>query len=149
MTRQAREKYLQKTHQISVAEFEALSPDGTCYICGGKPPEGKNLHVDHDHSERTCKVRTSRISSLGGWTANSYYLGRVFIAESLTKSGAVKSVRRQIRRASIRGALCGQCNRSLGKARFGHKRDNPTLILRAANYLTRHQSGTQIIGQGA
>lgn len=55
--RVARDRFLQRTYGISLAEYEAmlLAQDGRCASCGGPPcgpgRAGKVLHVDHHHVE--------------------------------------------------------------------------------------------------
>jgi hypothetical protein len=142
LTDAARDKYLRKTHLISNAEFKSLSPDNTCAICGGKPLPGKNLHCDHDHAINKIKIKTWKEPS--GWWAEAWYLDDYFRAQRKNKSSAIKEVRKLLRRRSVRGALCGQCNRSLGKARFGHKVDSAELLARASLYLMQHKSEAKI-----
>jgi Autographiviridae endonuclease VII len=48
-------KYL---YGITLSDYEKMlfEQGGGCAICGDNPPEGKYLHVDHDH--QTNKVRS-------------------------------------------------------------------------------------------
>lgn len=54
--RRTRDRYLQRTHGITLAEFEAILDfqDGHCAVC---PSTGgtRSLHVDHDH--KTGRIR--------------------------------------------------------------------------------------------
>ncbi len=155
MTRQARERK-PKPSKKEVADARRLKKyfvtpdwyDGKarkgCAICGKIPdPEGISLHVDHDHSIRDRKVVAERTSSVGpcrvnGWRASALYHGILYSADSIQKNKAISDVRRQLKRASVRGLLCWACNKALGRARFGGQKDNQVLIQRAADYLKQH-----------
>lgn len=45
-----RDQYLQRTYGLALLDFEFLivSQQGRCAICG--KPDGKKLHIDHDHA---------------------------------------------------------------------------------------------------
>lgn len=47
-----RRSYLKRKYGLAHGEYEAMlvTQGGACAICQRKPPKGKVLHVDHDHS---------------------------------------------------------------------------------------------------
>lgn len=50
-----RAKDAAKRYGLSVEEVYALRQQDACDVCGGKSPNGRSLHIDHDH--RTGVVR--------------------------------------------------------------------------------------------
>jgi len=128
---------LQKAYGISLAEYNGLLAyqGGVCAICK-KPPTGRRHHVDHDHSWTKVKVESSKDKPSGVWLATAIWkwdsLPFPFTAGGETKSIAIRKVKRQLLRASVRGILCAWCNRGL---RYYH--DNPEFMQNAADYLRR------------
>jgi hypothetical protein len=110
-----------------------------CAICASGPGT-RRLHVDHDHAWKKVKIAASKISeknSLSGtiWEACAEYLGKSYYDTGDTKSLAIRTIKRQLLRDSVRGLLCYTCNAGLQK--FA---DNPERLRAAADYLARHQS---------
>jgi hypothetical protein len=105
-----------------------------CAVCA-RPPGTRRLHVDHDHSWKKVKVEADRNCSCDCWHALAVYNGREYKAVEAKKSLAIRGVKRQMLRASVRGLLCYPCNAGLQKFV-----DNPELLRSAADYLARHQS---------
>jgi hypothetical protein len=52
-----REGHLRRTFGLTQADYDELlaAQGGGCAVCGEPPPEGRSLHVDHDHA--TGRVR--------------------------------------------------------------------------------------------
>jgi hypothetical protein len=75
----ARDKYLQRTYGITLAEFNKLNDvnGGNCWICWQPPKPGKNLSVDHDHkvAKETQSVRVS-IRGILCFMCNRRLIGR-------------------------------------------------------------------------
>ena len=68
----ARDKYLQRTYGITLAQYNQLlsSQNDSCGICGKhKSFEGRNLAVDHDHV-------TLEIRGLLCWLCNRRLIGK-------------------------------------------------------------------------
>lgn len=104
---------------------------GGCGICQ-RPPGTRRLHIDHDHSWTKVKIWTMRV--IGGWVAYADYGPRYFRGESTTKPAAIKKVKALLKKSSVRGLLCANCNRGLI-----FFRDRPELFRAAAKYLENHQ----------
>ena len=53
-----RKDNLRKNYGLTPACYDLMfeAQNGVCAICSQPPPDGKNLHIDHDHS--TGKVRS-------------------------------------------------------------------------------------------
>jgi hypothetical protein len=124
---------LQKAYGISLREYEVMlyCAGGGCQICG-KPPGSKRLHVDHDHGWKKVKIVSKKYPD--AWNAKAVYHGKEFNADKKTKSTAIRDIRIQLKRASVRGILCAWCNRGLR-----YYRDTPELMQNAAAYLRKHQ----------
>ena len=110
------------------------SHDGKCWITG-RPPGTRRLHVDHDHGWKRVKVDATKLPETGNWIATATYLGKTYTEYGTKKSLAVKSVKRKLLRASVRGLLTYAVNSGLQK--FG---DDPRLLRAAAEYIERHQN---------
>jgi hypothetical protein len=129
----ARDKYYHKKYGITLEEYNARDKEQN-YVCGicHRPPGAYRLAVDHDHAHHYFKIRTRKVEgSQQGillWEAYSpdiqfWYLGP-------SKNEAIKEVRKEIKRQSVRGLLCWTCNVGLRKWR-----DNPDLMESAAKYI--------------
>lgn len=129
----ATDQRLRKTYGISLAEYDTILfvAGGGCQICS-KPPREKRLHVDHDHGWKKVKITSKKYPD--GWTTKAVYHGKEFCENGGTKSVALREIKTQLKRASVRGILCAWCNRGLR-----YYRDTPGLMRNAAEYLEKHQ----------
>lgn len=132
---------LRKTYNISLADYEYLleQKGGVCWITG-RPPTGNRLHVDHDHSWKKVKIETGKHEDK--WSASAKYNGNVYICIDPKKSLAVKDVKRQLLRASVRGLIGYSVNAGLQK--FS---DNPVWLREAAAYLENHENQNPLSGR--
>lgn len=129
---------LLKTYGITLEEYNQLlaAQDGSCKICR-KPPGKVRLHVDHDHKLRYLKIESAKTYE-GTWRAGVVYGDaphQFAIAEGKTKSEAVRAVRFQLLKASVRGLLCWPCNSALR-----HYHDDPAKLRAAADYLEAYKA---------
>ncbi len=129
---------LQKTYNRDLDWYDRQLGDqgGGCAVCG-KPPGTRRLHVDHDHSWKKIKVTTVKCEC-GEWHAKSVYNEREYYSKNPKKSLAVRQVKREMLRDSVRGLLCYSHNAGLQKFQ-----DDPTLLRNAARYLEQHQGVKQ------
>lgn len=139
---QRRDLYYQKKYGITLVEYNAFFDEqaGVCSICG-HPPGRLPLSVDHDHRYKRVKIKATRITmphvigypdTYGNWEATATYRGQHYTAQAPMKFEAVRKVRAQLKKASVRGLLCWLCNTGLRK--FAH---DALRILEAAAYLKR------------
>ena len=134
---------LQKTYGITLEEYNKLLKvdNGTCWICGRLPGE-KRLHVDHDHSWTKTKLEV--IKEDGWYSAFSDYKGRTFSSHgNKSRSEAVLDLKRQLKRASVRGVLCWNCNRGLK-----YYRDTSEILRSAAGYIDEFMLGRTALHLG-
>lgn len=135
---------LVRTYGITAVEYDAMlaQQGGGCAICGSTG-KTRRLHVEHDHKWKEVKLVYSRESdgkwkikrtAPGSWLVHAFYNGATFHARERTRHEAVKAIRRQLKRASVRGLCCFGCNGGIRKFR-----DNALFLERAAKYLTRFQ----------
>jgi hypothetical protein len=128
---------LRQTYGISLEEYnEMLSKNnGGCWICG-KKPTSKRLHVDHDHKIAKLKVSASKIvSHAGKWYAYVHIPSGVgFYSFGQTKSEAIRKCKEKLKKISVRGILCWQCNAAIQKFR-----DDPNKMEAAAKYIRNYQ----------
>lgn len=103
-----------------------------CAVCGDGPGT-RRLHVDHDHKWKQIKIKSVR--SNGGWCADAWYCGHHYSSCWIKKADAVRDVREDLKRESVRGLLCHRCNRAMILLR-----DNPGLLRIAAGYLEDFQN---------
>lgn len=124
---------LWKNYGITLSEYEVmLEAQGfTCAICH-RPPTNKRLHVDHCHVFVRKKITTTRLASKSWFASTDLKLFPYFEAEGKTKSEAIKAVKHQLRRASVRGLLCWADNTALQKYR-----DDPDRMEAAAKYIRK------------
>lgn len=131
----ATDQRLRKTYNISLTDYKVLlrSNCGNCWICG-RPPNKCRLSVDHDHAWKKVKIQsekwTPEKNNADTWCVEADYLGQNFFAINPKKSEAVKELKQQLLRASVRGLCCVWCNRGL---RYYH--DSPEILRSAARYL--------------
>ena len=137
----AADQRLQKTYNITLREYEEMAKqnNGCCWV-SGKPAGTRRLHVDHDHSWKKVKIDTAKLK--GGWCASGIYNKVEYVGFNTKKSLAVRKVKRDLLRASVRGLLSYQINSGLQK--FG---DDPRLLRAAADYLENFQKGSPLSGQ--
>jgi hypothetical protein len=105
--------------------------DGGCAICGSTP-KSRKLHIDHDHSWTKVKADSRKMDD--GWKSSAEYKGKVFRGEGHTKSEALRRVKAQLKRASVRALICFPHNKGLQVFR-----DDPSHLRAAAKYLENHQ----------
>lgn len=145
---QHRDDYLKKTYGISLDEHNKLleSQGGLCGICREQRKEGaKNFAVDHDHKALYFRIDSKKENGI--WTAllsteqdencycaPSYYM-RATMHSGKTKSEAIRSLRKELKRLSVRGLLCFKCNTLLRKLY-----DSARIAHNASIYLARHQT---------
>jgi hypothetical protein len=133
---------LRKTYNISLADYEYLLKIGgdACWI-SGRPAGDRRLHVDHDHAWKKVPIKTVKCEC-GDWHSLGVYNGKEYRSISLKKSLAIRKVKRQLLRASVRGLLSYSINAGLQK--FS---DNPDCLRRAAEYLEEFEKGSPLTGQ--
>jgi hypothetical protein len=139
----AADRALRKKYGISLAEYGRMlaEQDFGCAICQ-KPPGAKRLHVDHDHSFKYARLKTVKVGKL--WTAHTATADVVkglvpsVIAQGSSKSLAIRAVRDELKRRSIRGLCCWPCNRSLRSFN-----NNPEVMQKAAQYLLDFKARTK------
>lgn len=53
-----RDLYLRKKYGVSLVDYYdmLLSQKGVCALCGKPPKEGKNLHVEHNHTSKKIRA---------------------------------------------------------------------------------------------
>lgn len=122
---------LRRIFGITLVDYYALlaSQGGVCKICG-RPPKKIRLAVDHDHRFDRIKILTQKTANYGGYATAKSLCGRIVSAYGKTRAEAKKAVHLILRRISIRGLLCTNCNRGLQKFY-----DKPERFEAAASYL--------------
>lgn len=130
---QKRDKYYQKRFGITLAEYDAILEEqgGCCAICGA-PPLKNRLAVEHCHQWKYIKLLTTKTAK--GWHSIAAYWGKFHIGIGPKKTDAIRLVRKQLQRASVRGLCCFGCNSGLRKIR-----NNPEFAAKMAAYLRKHQ----------
>jgi hypothetical protein len=139
-----RDAYLKGAYGIGIDGYNQRfeEQNRACGVCKEPPKEGKNLHVDHDHKWKYFKLETEKQPDKQ-WTsrlaeqqeefcAKAYRNGYVGIGK--TKSQAIKAMRQELKRLSVRGLLCFKCNTSIRKLY-----DNAIIAENIAIYLKKHQ----------
>lgn len=127
------DKRLQRTYGITLAEYNQKLRDqgNACAICR-RPPSSKRLAVDHDHRFDRIKITVRKVNWSTGkaWEASSPETPIPIV--NLNRKEAKEQIRRRLRRRSIRGLLCMNCNRGLQKFY-----DKPERFEAAAQYLRK------------
>jgi uncharacterized protein YxeA len=134
----AKDGRLWRTYGIREAERarKEKRQHGKCEVCGKShnvKGEKLTLCVDHDHKARYVKCSTKKCG-IASWSAVAEYREETFFGSGKTKSAALKDVRHQLKRRSVRGLICWPCNRAIRA--FS---DDPVKLRAAAKYLERHQ----------
>jgi hypothetical protein len=100
--------------------------------------------VEHDHSYSKVKILTYKPLTRGDcWKAEADYNGQHFEYHTWKRADAVRFVRADLKKASVRGVACWFCNKGL---HFYH--DNPDLLRAAAEYLENFKKGSPLTGRG-
>jgi len=135
------DRRLLRAYNITLQEYDEMAKrnNGCCWV-SGKPAGTRRLHVDHDHSWKKVKIETTKLKE--GWEAVATYNESEFVGFNTKKSLAVRKVKRDLLRASVRGLLSYQINSGLQK--FG---DDPRLLRAAADYLENFKKGSPLSGQ--
>jgi hypothetical protein len=145
---QATDARLQKTYNITLADRTYLESlhDGKCWI-SGRPAGTRSLHVDHDHSYKKVKIQAERWTpeknDADTWCVSAVYNGVEYFEINPKKSIAVRDLKKQLLRASVRGLLSYNINAGLQK--FS---DSPELLRAAADYLENFRKGSPLTGRG-
>jgi hypothetical protein len=134
----ATDQRLRKTYGITLSEYKKLCAvhKGCCWICH-KPPGTKRLAVEHDHSWKKVKIESRKCRD--GWELTAQYNGNSYVTEAKKRSDALRLLREDLKRASVRGVCCPWCNRGL---RYYH--DSMDLLINAARYLDNFRLGCVI-----
>lgn len=143
MTPEKRDKYYQSKYGITLAEYDAMLAfnDGRCWICLWRPgPEHNRLAVDHDHAIEKIKVIVFR-DIQGQYHAYDEKKHFSTVNPASSRDIAVKAIKHQLKRLSVRGLVCWKCNSLLKKAN-----DVFRTLHRAASYINRyHNEGTPVV----
>lgn len=136
-----RDLYLRRKYAITLDEYNRMLADqgGVCAVCL-RPGVTRSLAVDHDHKCSRIKIKTNCIAA-GIWHAAVSYRSFGFLTGGETKSEAIKNARNHLKKESIRGLLCPNCNTGLRK--YG---DDPDRLLRASEYLRKFHNHATISG---
>lgn len=134
---------LLRTYGITLAEYnERLAQQGGgCAICS-KGPATKRLHTDHCHKfVKQFKIVREKLRD-GCYLAYAEHrtdkTSRQYVQfTDATAKLAAHAVKQALKKRSVRGILCWNCNRSLRTFN-----DNPNVIERAAQYLRKFASAT-------
>lgn len=108
------DKYYIKRFNWTLIEVNCLSEkqNNCCAICR-RPPGKIRLSLDHDHEYDRTKVTVEKV--LNGYIASAHVYGVPFVAGAATRPLVREFLRRELRRASVRGLLCFLCNGGIQK----------------------------------
>lgn len=124
---------LRRIFGITLDEYNIRLADqnGVCKICK-RPPNKVRLAVDHDHKLDRIKIKTSitKDRHYKGFATAVAPNGKVIQFFAATRKLAKIAVHLVLRKMSIRGLLCVNCNRGLQKFY-----DKPERFEAAALYL--------------
>ena len=138
MDRKATDKRLQRTYGITFEERAAMEKehDGGCWVCGWKPALGQRaLAVEHDHKLIRAKIKFEKVrKTVVAVFSEPAYIEALIYPRGTTERVARQEFRLQLKRASIRGLTCWNCNTLLKKGR-----DNPDILESAARYLRKYK----------
>lgn len=135
---------LLRTYGITQDEYDFMlaEQNGGCKICGSTPKK-RRLHVDHCHRIVKTKITATKVST---GKKSDYYWYAIAEVSPLwdlksqnyrKKSEAVREMRVNLKRISVRGILCFPCNKVI---RLFY--DNPDRMESAAKYIREYQSRT-------
>jgi hypothetical protein len=113
--------------------------NGGCAVCYDGPGT-RRLNIDHDHHYVDVKIISEKFKD--GWSATATYNGEEYVGFNKKKSLAIRKVKDDLLRESVRGLLCHRCNRALIMLR-----DKPDLVRKAADYLENFQKGSPLSRQ--
>lgn len=135
----AKDKRLQKKYGITLANRDARIKEqgGKCKCCGGPLDRYGPPHTDHFHFPIKA-FRATTISDGIKWYAQAYdERGCVIcVKRSRTKQAAIQDAKKAMLAWSVRGILCGKCNRGLGYIeRFFDAAAHPENLLLVIAYL--------------
>lgn len=130
-----RDRYYLERFGITLARYDEMANryEGCCWVCRN-PPINNRLSVEHCHQWRYVKIKTWKLPS-GGWGAGAEYNGQYYPAQEDKKNKAIREVRKNLQRASVRGTVCFPCNSAIRAIR-----NNATFAQNMADYLKEHQT---------
>jgi hypothetical protein len=122
---------LRRVFGITLVEYNNIlaAQHGVCKICGRQPAKVR-LAVDHDHRFDRIKIKISKFSNLFKGLAYNPFLNVFIELVHPNRKELRKLIKLMLRRRSIRGLLCMNCNRGLQKFY-----DKPERFEAAAKYL--------------
>ena len=128
-----RSRRLLHNYGITLKEYDEMleKQKGTCAICH-RAPKNLPLSVDHSHKFQYAKI-TVAISASHEFVASCCVGEKCLFAYGATRKLAIVEIRFKLKRESVRGLLCFQCNAGLRKYS-----DDADRMESAAKYLRQH-----------